>query len=404
MSEERGPIVVLGVTGSIAAYKAAELASRLAQSGAGVYVLTTPSACRVVSPLTFQALTGNPVGVDLFAEGKGSKVEHIEIARRADLVLIAPATANVLGKLANGLADDLLTAAVLATTAPVILAPAMNPAMWANPAVRENTERLRALGFEIVEPGVGRLACGETGPGRLADLDEIMARVADLRATAGSLSGRRILVTAGPTREPLDAVRFISNPSSGKMGYAVAREAVRLKADVRLVSGPVSLPDPFGATTVRVTTGEEMRKSVLENAEWAEAIVMSAAVTDYRPAETREGKNKQAGWDLKLGKVGNILEELAGRKNGRVVVGFAAEVGDPEPEAARKLSARDLDLVVANDVSSPGSGFGTDTNAATLVFRDGRREKKPLMSKTALARVILGEVALLLNNRPPSVK
>jgi phosphopantothenoylcysteine decarboxylase/phosphopantothenate--cysteine ligase len=402
MSEENGPVVVLGVTGSIAAFKAAELASRLAQSGARVFTLMTQSACRFVSPLTFQALTGNPVGTDLFSEGKGSKVEHIEIARRADLILIAPATANVIGKLANGLADDLLTAAVLASTAPVLVAPAMNPAMWSNPAVRANIERIRALGFEVVEPGVGRLACGETGPGRLADLDEIMARVAGLRTAVETLAGHRLLVTAGPTREPLDSVRYVSNPSTGKMGYAVAREAVRLKADVLLVSGPVALPDPFGARTIRVTTGSEMRQAVLGNAEWAEAIVMSAAVTDYRSAKPREGKNKESGWDLKLEKVGNILEELAERKNGRVMVGFAAEVGDPEPEAARKLAARDLDLIVANDVSREGSGFGTDTNEATIIFRDGRREKKPLMSKSALARVILAEVALLLKNRPAS--
>jgi len=319
-------VVVLGVTGSIAAYKAADLASQLTHSGADVYTVMTGAATKFVAPLTFQALTGQPVGIDIFEEGKGSKVEHIAIARQADIVLIAPATANVMAKLANGLADDLLTAMTLATTAPVIVAPAMNPAMWSNPVVQENVARLRARGIEIVEPEYGALACGEVGRGRMADTSTILGFVRQWRSRIGSFKDVRVMVTAGPTREKLDAVRFVSNPSSGKMGFAVAREAQRRGADVLLISGPSQLPDPCGVKVVRVTSGDEMRAAVLEHASWARVIVKSAAVTDYRPVDPREGKMKESRWDLQLEKVGNILDEIARTPQpGRIVVGFAAE-------------------------------------------------------------------------------
>lgn len=391
-----GSTVLLGVSGSIAAYKAAELASRLTQDGHEVLTVLTHGAIQFVSPLTFQTLTGQPVGTDVFAEGKGSKIEHIALARRARLVLIAPATADLIGKLAHGLADDLLTTTVLATTAPVLIAPAMNPAMWLNPVVQENLAALRARGFKIIEPATGLLACGETGTGRMAEPPDILAVVAARLRAVASWSGRRVLVTAGPTREPLDGVRFISNPSSGRMGYAVARAAQRRGADVILISGPTELPAPFGVELVRVTTGEEMRRAVLDRFDAAAILIKTAAVTDYRPAEARSGKNKEAAWDVHLEKVPNILEELAPRRNGQVVVGFAAETGDPEPEGARKQAARGLDLVVANDVSKPGSGFASAANRAILIHADGRREKLPLLPKTELAERILDAVTPLL--------
>jgi len=392
-----GSTILLGVCGSIAAYKAAELASRLTQDGHEVLTVLTRGAVQFVSPLTFQTLTGQPVGTDLFAEAKGSKIEHIALARRARLVLIAPATADLIGKLAHGLADDLLTTTVLATTAPVLVAPAMNPAMWLNPVVQENLGALRARGFEIIEPAAGLLACGETGVGRMAEPADMLAAVAARLRAVASWTGRRVLVTAGPTREPLDGVRFISNPSSGRMGYAVARAAQRRGADVVLITGPTELPAPFGVELVRVTTGAEMRQAVIDRFDAAAVLVKTAAVTDYRPAVARPGKNKDAAWDVHLEKVPNILEELAPRRTTQVVVGFAAETGDPEVEGARKLAARGLNLVVANDVSEPGSGFSSAANRAIFIHADGRRERLPLLPKTELAERILDTVTLLLD-------
>ena len=403
-------MILLGVTGSIAAYKAAELASQLTQGGTEVLTVMTKAACQFVSPATFQALTGQPVGTDLFAEGKGSKVEHIAIARRADLVLIAPASADHCAKLAYGLADDLLSTAVLATTAPVLVAPAMNPAMWGNPVVQENLARLRAKGFEIIEPGSGLLACGEVGQGRMAEPAEILPYVQKWQSAVSAWKGIPVLVTAGPTREYLDDIRFISNPSSGKMGYALAREARCRGANVRLIAGPVELPDPFGVQVIRVTTGEEMRNAVLEQASTARVVIKSAAVTDYRLELPKAGKMKGPQWELKLQKLGNILEELARRRSvethptgPQILVGFTAEAGDPEPEGARKLQASGLDLMVANDVSLAGSGFGSDMNQATLIYPDGRRERLPRLPKLLLAQSILSAVEPLLANEPAPV-
>ncbi len=388
-----GRRVLLGVTGSIAAYKAAELASRLTQAGAEVQVVMTKAACRFVTPLTFQALTGKRTGFDMW-EGDGSgSFEHLSFAREADIVLIAPATANFIAKMANGIADDLLSAAVLASGAPLLVAPAMNTAMLRAGATGENLGRLRGRGAEITGPGTGHLACGEEGEGRLADIDVIIAAVSSWLERMDEWKGRHVLVTAGPTREPLDAVRHISNPSSGRMGYAVARAARRRGAEVVLVSGPVELPPPPGVSLVRVVTGEEMRQAVLERFEWSHLLVKTAAVTDYRPVEFRKGKNKEASWELRLEKVGNILEELVARKNGHVMVGFAAEAGDPGPEGARKLAERGLDLVVANDISGPESGFGSEKNRATLVFPGGILEPLPMMGKGELAERILDAVA-----------
>ncbi len=401
MTSAGNTTIVLGVTGSIAAYKAADLASQLTQSGAEVHVIMTDAATKFVAPLTFQALTGLPVGTGMFDEGNGAKIEHISIAREADLVLIAPATADVIAKLAHGMADDLLTAVTLATTAPVIVAPAMNPAMWSNLAVQENVATIKARGIDVLEPEHGTLACGEVGKGRMADNARILSFVRQWRSMIGTFKDVRVLVTAGPTREYIDDVRYISNPSSGKMGYSIAREAVRRGAEVLLVSGPSDLPDPCGAKTVRVTTGEEMRQVVLDNADWAKVIVKCAAVTDYRPSEKRPGKIKDAKWNIALDKVGNILDELAAiRQEGKVYVGFAAEIGDPEPEAMRKLAARGLDLIIANDVTQPDGGFGSDANQATMIYADGRTDRLDRLPKAILAQKILDAVEGLIA-RPP---
>lgn len=388
--------ILLGVSGSIAAYKAADVASRLTQDGVEVLTVLTRGALEFVTPLTFRTLTGQPVGTDLFAEAKGSKVEHIGLARRADLVVIAPATADLIGKLAGGLADDLLTTAVLATTAPVLVAPAMNAAMWGHPVVQDNVARLRARGVEIVESESGLLACGETGPGRMADPDEIVAVARRRLASTASWRGRKVLVTAGPTREALDGVRFVSNPSSGRMGYAVAEAARGRGADVTLISGPTELPAPFGVTLVRVTTGEEMRAAVLDRFAGCHVLIKTAAVTDYRPAAPRQGKTKAAGWDLRLEKVPNILEELSSQRAGQVVVGFAAETGDPEPEGARKLAERRLDLLVANEVGGAEGGFGSALNRVVFMYPDGRRERLPLLPKREVGERLLDAVEPIL--------
>lgn len=392
--------VLLGVSGSIAAYKACDLASRLTQDGHEVLTVLTKSASEFVTPLTFRTLTGQPVGEDLFAEAKGSKVEHIGLARKSAVVVIAPATANLIAKLAMGQADDLLTASVLATTAPVLVAPAMNAAMWTNPVVQDNVARLRARGFEIVEPGAGLLACGETGPGRMAETAEILAAVRRRLDASAAWAGRRVLVTAGPTREWIDAVRFVSNPSSGKMGFALALAAKRRGATVTLVTGPAALPDPFGITVVRVTTGAEMRDAVTGRFDAADVLVAAAAVTDYRPRASRPGKTKVAALDVPMDKVPNILAELAPRKGDRIMIGFAAETGDPEAEGRRKLVERGLDLVAANRVDEPGTGFGAEANRVILLFPDGRRESLPLAPKAEVADRILAAVEPLLSRLP----
>ena len=395
-----GRTILLGVTGSIAAYKAAELASALVRSGADVFTVMTLSSREFIGPLTFESLTGRQVACEMFETGKDRKIEHISLARRADLMVIAPATANVIGKIAHGVADDLLTSTALASTAPLIVAPAMNAAMWASPALQDNIALLKQRGVVFVEPGHGFLACGEVGAGRLADTEIILDVIREWAGRTADWKGRRVLVTAGPTREMLDRVRFISNPSSGKMGYAVAAAAKSRGAEVVLVTGPTSLADPFGVKVVRVTTGAEMREAVKEHFEWCDVLVKSAAVTDYRSRSQFDGKKKDSSWELELEKVGNILDELSGTKGSRILVGFAAESGDPVAEGERKLLSRGLDLVVANDVSEAGSGFGSDSNKAVFIKPDAESERLPLMSKRALAERILDEVGPLLSRIP----
>ncbi|GAB4234985.1 MAG: bifunctional phosphopantothenoylcysteine decarboxylase/phosphopantothenate--cysteine ligase CoaBC [Acidobacteriota bacterium] len=378
--------VLLGVTGCIAAYKAAFLLRLLQQKGIDVVVVMTEHAKHFVGPLTFEKLSGHPVLGDDFATGTGS-IEHIQWARESDLVLVAPASANILGKFAAGIADDFLSTLYLATTKPVVVAPSMNVEMWRHPATQQNLEVLRARGVQIVEPEVGYQACGEFGEGRLAAPETIADFVVNFLAKAESLRGFRVLVTAGPTVEDLDAVRFISNRSSGKMGYAMAAEAARRGARVVLVSGPTHLPAPPGVERVSVRTAAEMREAVLSRFSEVDVVVKAAAVADYRPRQVRPGKRKKSEntWVVELEPTEDILAELGRRKEHQVLVGFAAETEQLEASARRKLEAKNLDLIVANDVSREDQGFASDWNEVTVLDRSGRVWSSGRRTKAELA-------------------
>ena len=397
MEALRGRFIVLGVTGSIAAYKSVELARRLTQAGATVQVVMSRSAAEFVRPLTFQALTYRPVEVEMFQIQDERAAGHIAMGRQADVVVIAPATAHVIARLANGFSDDLIATTVLATDAPIVLAPAMETHMWQNAATRANVATLRARGARIVEPESGPLASGDIGPGRLASLERIEAAIAEALSVSHALAGRRVVVTAGPTLEPIDPVRFVSNRSSGKMGYAIAAAAADAGAEVFLVSGPTALRAPAGTQLVPIETAEQMRDAVLGLLPNADAVVMAAAVADYRPIETQERKIKKrdAGKELSLRMTENpdILKAIvAARRAGAIVVGFKAETGDATTEAGRMLREKKLDLVVANDVSDPTSAFGSDTDRVTFVSADGV-EALPLLAKTEVARRLVAKLA-----------
>jgi phosphopantothenoylcysteine decarboxylase/phosphopantothenate--cysteine ligase len=390
-------VVVLGVTGGVAAYKACEVLRELQRRGVDVRVVMTAAATRFVTPMTFEALSGHPVLHDQWAPGAGGGIRHVSLADEADLLLVAPATANVLGKLARGIADDALSTLHLATRAPVVVAPAMNVNMLAHPAVQENLAILRGRGVRVVEPGEGYLACGWLGRGRLAEpLEIVEAAVAALQRRR-DLEGETVLVTAGPTVEDIDPVRFVSNRSSGKMGYRLAEAARDRGARVALVSGPVSLSPPGGVEVVPVRSAEEMQRAVAERVGPATVVIAAAAVSDYRPARASTSKLKKGKGPLTLDLVRtpDILEGLGRAKAGRILVGFAAETGDILENARKKLEAKNLDLVVANDVTRPGAGFGGDTNAVVLVRRDGSRADVPLASKREVAERILDEVRAL---------
>ena len=397
MEALRGRFIVLGVTGSIAAYKSVELARRLTRAGATVQVVMSRSATEFVRPLTFQALTYRPVEVEMFQIQDERAAGHIAMGRQADVVVIAPATAHVLARLANGFSDDLIATTVLATDAPIVLAPAMETHMWQNAATRANVATLRERGARIVEPESGPLASGDIGPGRLASLERIEAAVVEALTASQALAGRRVVVTAGPTLEPIDPVRFVSNRSSGKMGYAIAAAAADAGAEVFLVSGPTALRAPAGTQLVPIETAEQLRDAVLGLLPNADAVVMAAAVADYRPIETRERKIKKrdAGKEMTLRLTENpdILKAIvAARRAGAIVVGFKAETGDATTEAGRMLREKKLDLVVANDVSDPGSAFGSDTDRVTFVSADGV-EALPLLAKTEVARRLVAKLA-----------
>lgn len=396
----RGKTIVLGVTGGIAVYKAVELLRLLTKAGAVVHVVMTRAATEFVTPLTFQTLSGHPVHIELFNLISEQEIGHISLAERADLFIVAPATANFIGKVAGGIADDLLTTTIMATKAPVLIAPAMNVNMYQNPIYRENEARLKSHGYLFVAPACGMLACGYEGEGKLQAPEQILEE-AVAALTPKPLAGERILVTAGPTREEIDPVRFISNHSSGKMGYAIARQARLRGAEVTLVTGPTALDVPYGVEVIRVESAEEMREAVLAKLEAIDIVIKAAAVADYRPTLRAEMKVKKTASHLaiELEKNPDILAEIGARKEGRTLVGFAAETEDLVGNATSKLHRKNLDMVVANDVSLEGAGFHVDTNIAKLLFRDGRVEELPLMGKEELAGIILDRVAVLRRER-----
>jgi phosphopantothenoylcysteine decarboxylase/phosphopantothenate--cysteine ligase len=397
MSVFEGKHILLGVTGSIAAYKAADIASKLTQAGAEVDVVLTEHARRFITEVTFRAITRRPVLTDLFDEPEERQIAHIHLAKRADVLLIAPATANILAKLAVGIADDLLSTLALATQAKVVIAPAMNTVMWQHPATQHNVRLLEERGAHFVYPAEGTLACGDVGAGKLADTPVILAAVEQVLNPP--LRGVRILVTAGPTEEPVDAVRHISNPSSGKMGYAIAAEAVRMGAEVTLVTGPTLLDPPAGAKTIRVRTAQQMLDACLQEYEQVDVVIATAAVSDYRPAEVWQGKRKKGEeeWTIRLVPNPDILRTLGERKGKHVLVGFAAETQELLANAQAKLREKNLDLIVANDVSQEGAGFRTDTNRVTLLWADGKQEPLPLMTKREVARHLLQRVRQLMS-------
>ncbi len=385
-----GRRVLVGVSGGIACYKACELVRALAQEGTHVQVMMTAAAQQFVAPLTFQTLSGHPVATDTFSLTQESEIGHIRLADDAEAVVIAPATANLLARLAHGLADDLVTTVLLATRAPLLLAPAMNVHMWEHAATQTNLRTLVERGAHVVGPASGSLACGYEGTGRLADPADIAEAVAGL-LTVQDLRGERVLVSAGPTREAVDPVRYLSNHSSGKMGYAIARVARRRGAEVVLVSGPTALPPPSGVRTVAVTTAAEMQRALEVEFRTATMLVMAAAVADYRVRQPagRKLKKREARLGLALERTTDILSGLAARKGRRLVIGFAAETHAVTEEAARKLRDKRLDLIVANDVTMPGAGFGTDTNVVQLLDGDGRVEELPVLPKHEVAGRIL---------------
>ena len=399
--------IVLGVSGGIAAYKAATVCSRLVQAGAVVEVVLTEAAQKFISPLTFQALTHRPIYTDLWTIPQGENIPHIALADAADLLLIAPATANTLGKIVHGLANNLLTAIALATPAPILLAPAMETDMWQHPATQANVARLTSWGLTLIGPAEGRLASGAVGRGRMVEPEEIVGMAQVVLARRGDLAGQKVVVTAGGTREAIDPVRFISNHSSGKMGYAIAEVARNRGAQVTLIS-TVSLPAPVGVAVIPVTSALEMQAAVLETCHQAEVLIMAAAVADFRPKSVAEQKIKKKddteGLTIELTRNPDILAEVAQQKAAgygpRVTVGFAAETENLLRNAQSKLERKKLDLIVANDVTAPDAGFATDTNRVTLLSPDGRTTELPLMSKVEVAEAIFDAVGPLLVKAP----
>ena len=401
-----GKTIILGVTGCIAAYKSCEILRELKKLGADVFAVMTKEAEKFVGPLTFRTLSGNPVIINLFSEELSDQpVPHISLTDKASLLLVAPATANIIGKVAAGIADDALSTMIMACKSPVIFVPAMNTKMWENPVVQENIAKLKKLGYIFIEPEVGELACGDVGAGRLAGVDKIISTVCEVlglpAGKAGSrldLAGVNILVTAGPTREAIDPVRFLSNRSSGKMGYAVARAALDRGANVTLISGPTQIEPPEGAKVIKVETAEEMRNWAIGSLEDCDILIMAAAISDYRPKKTKGNKIKKSKDDLtiELEITGDILKEIGDRREEKgypnlLLVGFAAETENLIENAKKKLIEKGLDLIVANDVGKPGAGFEEDTNIVSIISRDGIDEL-PKMPKIEVAHKILDKV------------
>lgn len=395
-----GKRILLGISGGIAAYKAVDVLRRLREQDAEVRVVMTRNAARFVTPLTFSALSGRPVLTDEFAEGDWGSMGHIAVTDGLDLALVVPATANIIGKMAAGIADDALTTALMAAECPVIVAPAMNDRMYRNAILQKNIAYLRTVGIRFVDPETGALACGTNGQGRLASPESILQAVV-AALSPKDLAGINVLVTAGPTREPIDAVRFISNPSTGKMGYALAVAARDRGATVSLVSGPTQLDPPQGIDLIAVTTAAEMDRAVKDHAGRCKVIIMAAAVSDFRPLDVSDGKIKKSSAPLQLAlePTTDILKGLGETKEGRILVGFAAETDALVLNAREKLIRKNLDLIIANDIHAPDSGFAVDTNRATMIDRAGTIDELPMMTKAELAARIMDKVIELKKNQ-----
>lgn len=380
--------VVIGVTGGIAVYKALDVISALRKKDIEVYVIMTESASKFVNPLTFQSISQNMVVTDMFAEPKAWEIQHISLAQKADLMLIAPATANVIGKISNGIADDMLSTTVMATKAKVLIAPAMNTNMYQNPIVQNNISKLKDFGYKFIEPASGRLACGDIGIGKLADVNTIVERVIEeLEDKEQDLLGKKVLVSAGPTIAPIDPVRYITNRSTGKMGYAIAKEARDRGAEVILVSGPTNLEPPKNVKIINIKTNEEMRKEILQNFKWADIVIKSAAVADYKPKEYSKEKIKKGEGDLNicLTRDNDILKFLGEIKTHQVLVGFAAESNNVLENAERKLKNKNLDFIVANDITSSDTGFGSEDNKVVILSKNNEKLELEKMSKKEVA-------------------
>lgn len=397
--------IIVGVTGGIAAYKACDVVSKLKKLNANIHVIMTESACEFVQPMTFQTLSNNFVINDMFKEPKTWEVEHIELAKRADAFLIVPATANFIGKLAAGIADDMLTTTVMATSAPVIIAPAMNTNMYTNRIVQANIGALQDLGYKFIEPASGRLACGDIGAGKLADVDDIVAYVVDFfekEAQVKDLVGRRIMISAGPTIEAIDPVRYITNRSSGKMGYAIAKRAVARGAQVTLVSGKTDLDVPKGLVKyINIESADDLYENLVREFEANDVVIQSAAVADYKPKSYSDKKIKKKDSDLSIELCRNkdVAQELGKIKGDKVLVGFAAETNDVLENATKKIKKKNLDFIVANDLTMQGAGFSTETNIVKIIEADGRINEYPKLLKSEVGDIILDKVRDILENK-----
>ena len=392
--------VVIGVSGGIAVYKTLDVVSRLRKLGVNVNVIMTKSATEFVTPLSFQSLSQNYVVCDMFEDPKTWDVEHISLAKRADVFLIAPATANVIGKIANGIADDMLTTTVMATKAKVLIAPAMNTNMYENPILQRNINTLKELGYNFVEPESGRLACGDTGKGKLASPETIVDEVVKLLSKGQDLKGKSIIVTAGPTVESIDPMRYITNRSTGKMGYSIAKEAIERGADVTLITGPTNLTPPQNLKKlVKIESAKDMYEAVLENLDENDVVIKSAAVADYKPKNYSNRKIKKSDDDLviELDRNKDIAQEIGKIKNNKILVGFAAETNDLIENASLKIKKKNLDFIVANDLTKEGAGFGVDTNIVKIIDKEGNITEYPKMKKEEVANIILDKIKELLS-------
>ena len=395
----KGKTIVIGVSGGIAVYKVCDVVSRLKKLSANVHVIMTKSAAEFVTPLTFQSLSQNYVVSDMFEEPKTWDVEHISLAKKADVFLIAPATANIIGKMACGISDDMLSTTVMATKGKVLIAPAMNTNMYENPIVQRNIDTLKALNYEFIEPESGRLACGDIGKGKLATPENIVKSVVEALTNEQDLKGKKIIITAGPTVEALDPMRYITNRSTGKMGYSIAKEAIKRGAEVTLISGPTKLEPPKNLKNlIRIESAEQMYEAVINNLEENDVVIKSAAVADYKPKEYSSKKIKKSDEDLviRLDRNKDIAYEIGTVKKDKILVGFAAETNDLIENATKKVKKKNLDFIVANDLTKEGAGFGVDTNIVKIIDKEGLITEYPIMTKDEVANVILDKVKDLL--------